>query len=67
MKENRHTLFSPSMKLADIILKNYTLLSVLPRFGAVTKWLTFVAALIGASLPVTGYILYFRRIRRRRK
>lgn len=33
MKENRHTLFSPSMKLADIILKNYTLLSVLPRFG----------------------------------
>lgn len=35
--------------------------------GAVTRWLTFFAALTGASLPVTGYILYFRRIRRRKK
>lgn len=45
MKENRHTLFSPSMKLADIILKNDTLLSVLPRFGAVTKWLPLLQRL----------------------
>lgn len=35
--------------------------------GAVTRWLTFFAALIGASLPVTGYILYFRRKLRRKK
>ena len=29
--------------------------------------LTGTVALIGASLPITGYVLYFRRIRRRRK
>lgn len=33
IKENNHTLFAPSMKLADILLTNYSLLSVLPRFG----------------------------------
>lgn len=35
--------------------------------GAVTRWLTFFAALTGASLPVTGYILYFRRKLRRKR
>ncbi|MDD4822231.1 MAG: hemerythrin domain-containing protein [Bacteroidales bacterium] len=30
--DKRHTLFSPSMKLADILLSNYALLTVLPRF-----------------------------------
>lgn len=30
---NKHSLFSSSMKMADIILKNYALLTVLPRFG----------------------------------
>lgn len=29
--------------------------------GIVTKILWFLAALIGASLPITGYILYFKR------
>ena len=29
--------------------------------GLITKAITFVASLIGASLPVTGYWLYFRR------
>lgn len=29
--------------------------------GMVTKWATFIASLIGASLPITGYIIYFRR------
>lgn len=29
--------------------------------GLVTQILTFVASLIGASLPLTGYYLYFRR------
>ena len=31
--------------------------------GTVTKVLTFVASLVGASLPVTGYWMYFRRRR----
>lgn len=35
--------------------------------GTLTRWLTFFAALIGTSLPVTGYILYFRRKLRRKK
>ena len=30
--DNNHILFSPTDKMADVILKNYTLLSVLPRF-----------------------------------
>lgn len=30
---NKHSLFSSSMKMADIILENYALLTVLPRFG----------------------------------
>lgn len=29
--------------------------------GMLTKIITFVVSLIGASLPVTGYLLYFRR------
>ena len=29
--------------------------------GMLTKIITFVISLIGASLPVTGYLLYFRR------
>lgn len=33
MQRTEHILFSSGMKLADILLKNYTLLSVLPRFG----------------------------------
>lgn len=31
--------------------------------GMITKIITFVVSLIGASLPVTGYLLYFRRKR----
>lgn len=34
--------------------------------GSIMKFLTFFAALLGASLPVTGYILYFRRKKRRK-
>lgn len=30
---NKHTLFASSTKMADIILENYALLTVLPRFG----------------------------------
>lgn len=30
---NKHSLFSSSMKMSDIILDNYALLTVLPRFG----------------------------------
>lgn len=30
--------------------------------GQVTRWITFFASLAGASLPVTGYVLYIRRI-----
>ncbi|WP_295366552.1 PepSY-associated TM helix domain-containing protein [uncultured Prevotella sp.] len=29
--------------------------------GMLTKIITFVVSLIGASLPITGYLLYFRR------
>lgn len=29
--------------------------------GILTKWATFIAALVGASLPITGYILYFKK------
>ena len=29
--------------------------------GVVTKTITFVASLIGASLPITGYYLYFKK------
>lgn len=29
--------------------------------GMLTKIITFIISLIGASLPVTGYLLYFRR------
>lgn len=32
--------------------------------GMITKIITFVVSLIGASLPVTGYLLYFRRKRK---
>lgn len=32
--------------------------------GMLTKIITFVVSLIGASLPVTGYLLYFRRKRK---
>ena len=32
--------------------------------GMITKIITFVVSLIGASLPVTGYLLYFRRNRK---
>lgn len=32
MKDNNHALFSRSMKMADIVLQNYSLLSMLPRF-----------------------------------
>lgn len=32
--------------------------------GILTKIITFVVSLIGASLPVTGYLLYFRRKRK---
>lgn len=35
--------------------------------GEVTRWLTFFASLAGASLPVTGYVLYVRRMLRKRK
>lgn len=33
MNTNNHSLFSSSMKMSDIILDNYALLTVLPRFG----------------------------------
>lgn len=33
MTKKNHLLFSPAMKMADILLENYTLLSLLPRFG----------------------------------
>lgn len=33
MSKNNYHLFSANMKMADIVLQNYTLLSVLPRFG----------------------------------
>lgn len=29
--------------------------------GILTRWLTFLAALLGASLPITGYILFLAR------
>lgn len=32
--------------------------------GMITKIITFVVSLIGASLPVTGFLLYFRRKRK---
>lgn len=32
--------------------------------GMLTKIITFVVSLIGSSLPVTGYLLYFRRKRK---
>lgn len=32
--------------------------------GMITKIITFVVSLIGASLPLTGYLLYFRRKRK---
>ncbi len=35
--------------------------------GMVTKCLAFVAAIIGASLPITGYYLYLRRLMRKHK
>ena len=35
--------------------------------GTVTRLLSFVAALVGASLPLTGYYLWFRRLRARRR
>lgn len=34
--------------------------------GMVTKWLTFAASLFGASLPITGYIMYYRRMMKKR-
>lgn len=34
--------------------------------GGIMRFLTFFAALLGASLPITGYILYFKRIRKRK-
>lgn len=35
--------------------------------GTVTRLLSFVAALVGATLPLTGYYLWFRRLRARRR
>ena len=35
--------------------------------GLVTKCLAFVAAIVGASLPITGYYLYLRRLTRKHK
>ena len=35
--------------------------------GIVTRLLSFVAALVGATLPLTGYYLWFRRLRARRR
>lgn len=35
--------------------------------GFATKCLTFIAALIGAFLPATGYYLYIRRLRKKKK
>lgn len=32
--------------------------------GLITKIITFMVSLIGASLPLTGYLLYFRRKRK---
>lgn len=36
-------------------------------WGVWSKILVFIAALIGASLPVTGYWMYFRKLNRKRK
>lgn len=36
-------------------------------WGMFSKILTFIAALIGASLPITGYYLFFAKRRKRRK
>lgn len=35
--------------------------------GLLSKILTFIAAIIGASLPLTGYYLWIKRLRRKRK
>lgn len=34
--------------------------------GMLTKILTFIAALVGASLPLTGYYLWIRRLKKRK-
>ena len=34
--------------------------------GMITRILWFLAALLGATLPLTGYYLWWKRIRRRR-
>lgn len=35
--------------------------------GLLTRWITFFAALIGATLPLTGYYLWIRRLRNKSK
>lgn len=35
--------------------------------GLFTRWITFIAALIGATLPLTGYYLWIRRLRNKSK
>lgn len=35
--------------------------------GLLTRWITFIAALIGATLPLTGYYLWIRRLRNKSK
>lgn len=35
--------------------------------GMLTRWITFIAALIGATLPLTGYYLWIRRLRNKSK
>ncbi|MEA4810869.1 PepSY domain-containing protein [Macellibacteroides fermentans] len=35
--------------------------------GWLTKIITFIAAIIGSSLPITGYWMFIRRIRKKHK
>lgn len=34
--------------------------------GVLTKWLTLIAAIIGASLPITGYVMFFRKLNKKK-
>lgn len=53
--------------LLDISMKEVYAIHTGAWGGTATKWLTLVASLIGASLPITGYIMYFRRLSRTRR